>query len=252
MTTLTLTTEPDIGANRLTITPTGDITRVRRSDVNGTYDVRTETGQLPHLASEGVLVLDDYEAVHGAASYTVTTTADTVSESITLALESPWLGTPEAPQFSAPVRSVLTYAAGAATRSTVHEPDGRGDAIVIVLGSSSRRGTMTVEAGDYPTALNLLRLCQRGQTMLLRQLQHPGMDLYFLPMQADIVTALAAGRESQFDLSVQYIETGRPTGNLSGALGWTWDALAADFATWDDVAEAYASWGDLRIDVRKP
>jgi hypothetical protein len=88
--------------------------------------------------------------------------------------------------------------------------------------------------------------------MQLRQLQHAGMDMYFLPMQADIVTAISAGRGSQFDLQIQFLETGRPTGYLSGALGWSWDDLAADFATWDDVAAAYASWGDLRIDVRKP
>lgn len=250
MTTLTLTTDPVNGFNRLTIEPTAEVTRVRRSDANGAADVRTESGALPHPLPD-TLVLDDYEA-NGTATYTVTTTAGTVSATIVQTLLTPWLGTPEAPQFSAAVRSVLTYGAGTSTLSTVHEPEGRGDPIVIVRGASSRRGTMTVQAGTYPEALNLLRLCQRGQTMMLRQLQHPGMDMYFLPMNSEIVTALAAGARSVFDLQVQYIEVGRPKGYLSGALGWTWDGLAADFATWDDVADAYESWGDLRIDVRKP
>lgn len=250
MTALVLTTDPSTGSNRLTITPTATITRVRATGANGTRDVRTMTGQLPHTT--GDLVLDDYEAAQGATTYTVTTAAGTVSGTIVLALSSPWLGTPENPQHSAPVRAVMEYGAGAATRSTVHEPDGPYDPIVIVLGGSTRRGTLTVEAGDYPAALALLRLCQRGQTMMLRQLQHAGMDMYFLPMQADILTVRAAGQHSRFDLSVQYIEVGRPTGALSGALGWTWAELETSFATWGDVFDAYATWGDVRIDRRKP
>lgn len=251
MTTLVLTTDPATGSNRLTITPTADVTRVRRTDAKGTADVRTLTGQLPHTAP-AVLTLDDYEASHGTATYTVTTTAGSVSGSIVLALASPWLGTPENPQHSAPVASVLDYGAGTATRSTVHEPDGDSGPIVIVLGTATRRGSMTVQGGDYPATLALLRLCQRGQTMLLRETQHPGMDMYFLPMQADIVTSLQAGPGSRFDLAIQYIEVARPTGALSGALGWTWADLATDFTTWADVAETYATWGDVRIDRRTP
>lgn len=250
MTTLILTTDPGTGSNRLTITPTAEVTRVRRTDANGTADVRTMTGVLPH--STGVLILDDYEPAHGVATYTLTTAGGTVTGAITLALSSPWLGTPEVPQYSAPVPAVLDYGAGTSTLSTVHEPDGRYDPIVIVRGASSRRGSLTVSGGSYPAALNLLRLCQRGQTMLLRQTQHNGMDMYFIPMQADIVTALAAGPSSQFDLTLQYIEVGRPTGALSGALGWTWESLAAAFPTWGDVFEAYATWGDVRLDQRKP
>ena len=250
MTTLLLTTHPETGYNRLTITPTDNVTRVRRTDANGTYDVRTMAGVLPHTAP-GVLVLDDYEA-NGTATYTVTTTAETITGKIVLVLSTPWLSTPEAPQFSAPVQSVMTYGAGTSTLSTVFEPEGRADPIVIVRGASSRRGSMVIAGGDYATTLGLLRLCQRGQTMQLRQLQHPGMDMFFIPMQSDIQTALAAGERSVFDLAVQYIEVARPTGALSGALGWTYAALAADFATYGDVFDAYASYGDLRTDVRKP
>ena len=250
MTTLTLTTDAATGSNRLTITPTAEVTRVRRSDANGTADVRTMTAQLPHPSASGVLVLDDYEAAQGEATYTVTTDAGNVTGSIIQTLGSPWLGTPENPQFSAPVPSVLTYNAGSATLSTVHEPEGRIDPIVIVRGASTRRGSMTIEGGSYADTLNLLRLCQRGQTMMLRQLQHPGMDMYFLPMNADIQTSIAAGAGSTFDLAVQYIEVARPDGALSGALGWTWAELATAFPTWADVYDSYDSWGDVRTDRR--
>lgn len=249
MTTLTLSTAAATGSNRLTITPTAEVQRVRRSDVNGTADVRTMTGQLPHPSAAGVLTLDDYEA-NGEATYTVTTADATVTGTIVTDLDTPWIGTPENPQFSAAVPSVLTYGAGSATLSTVHEPEGRADPIVIVRGAATRRGSMLLEGGSYADTLNLLRLCQRGQTMLLRQLQHPGMDMYFLPMNADIQTSLAAGARSQFDLAVQYIEVARPAGALSGALGWTWDGLEAAFPTWDDVYDAYATWGDVQTDTR--
>ena len=252
MTTLILTTDPANGFVRLTITPTADVTRVRRSDVNGTRDVRTLTGQLPHTGVD-VLELDDYEAAHGTARYTVTTAAGTVTASIVLALTGPWFGTPENPQHSVVVNSFQDYNAGTSTLSTVHEPEGRDIApIVIVRGASTRRGSLRIEGGSYAAALKILRIFQRGQTMLLRQPEHTGMDMYFVPMNADIVTALAALKSSVFDVTCNYIEVGRPEGALSGALGWTWGGLETDFPTWGDVEEAYATWGDVRIDRRMP
>jgi hypothetical protein len=250
MTTLIIDTDPSNGYVRLTITPTAEVTRVRRTDVNGTAEVRTLTGQLPHAAPD-VLVLDDYEA-NGAARYTVTTTAGTVTGSIILELPTPWLGTPENPQFSVPVRSFQDFNSGASTLSTVHEPEGRNAApIVIVRGASTRRGNMRIEGGTHAEALKILRIFQRGQTMLLRQSDHAGMDMYFIPMNFEIITAAAWGRDSQFDVTLSYIEVGRPAGALSGALGWTWAALEAAFPTWGDMEEAYASWGDVRTDRRK-
>lgn len=248
MTTLTLAPSPATGSTRLTITPTATVTAVTATDANGSRTVRTITGQLPHPS--GVLTLDDYEAAHGKTDYTVVTAAGTVKASAELVLDSLWLGTPEAPQFSARIASVLNYSTGAETFSTVHQPEGRYDPIVIVRGASTRTGNMTLQAGTYAEALNLLRLCQRGQTMQLRQLQHPGMDMYFVPTKFDIVTPLVAGAASEFDLQLSYIETGNPTGPLSGALGWTWDALLAEYDTWDELLTAYASWGDLRTDTR--
>lgn len=252
MTTLVLNTDPGNGYARLTITPTADITRVRRTDINGTADVRTLTGQLPHAVAGGELVLDDYEAAHGPARYTVTTTAGTVTGTIVHTLPTPWLGTPENPQFSVAINSFEDYSAGTQTLSTVHEPEGRDVApIVIVRGANTRRGTLRVEGGNYAAALKILRILQRGQTMLLRQPDHEGMDMYFIPMNADIVTVLASRRSSVFDVTLSYIEVGRPAGALSGALGWTWGELETAFATWADVESAYASWGDVRTDRRK-
>jgi hypothetical protein len=253
MTTLTLDTDTVNGYVRLTITPTDEVTRVRRTDVNGTADVRTLTGQLPHPVVGGVLIMDDYEAGHGSARYTVTTAAGSVTGTIVHTLNGPWLGTPENPQFSVAVRSFTDYGASGQTLSTVHEPEGRNvPPIVIVRGASTRRGNMRIEGGAYPDALKILRIFQRGQTMLLRQPEHAGMDMYFIPMNFEIVTAAAWGKGSLFDVSLSYIEVGRPAGAMSGSLGWTWAELEAAFPTWAAVEEAYASWGDVRTDTRTP
>jgi len=251
MTTLVLTTDPANGYVRLTITPTENVTRVTRTDVNGTADVRTMTGQLPHTDAS-VLTLDDYEASHGTARYAVTTTAGTVRGTIVLALSAPWLGTPENPQYSTAVPSVLDYSASGETRSIVHEPEyGLGDPIVIVRGSTPRRGSLRVGARDYAEALKVFRIFQRGQTMLLRQPgQHAGMDMYFIATSYEIVTAAAWAEHSVFDVTCTYLEVGRPAGALSGALGWTWAALEAAYPTWADVEAAYATWGDVRTDRR--
>lgn len=251
MTTLILTTDPANAYVRLAITPTAVITSVTRTDANGTRDVRAFSGQLPH-ATMTELVLDDYEASHGLARYTVTTSAGTVRSSIVLALTGPWLGTPENPQYSAPVASVLDYSASGETRSIIHEPEhGLGEPIVIVRGSSSRRGSLRIGAGTYAAALKLLRIFQRGQTLLLRQPgHHAGMDMYFIATSYEIVTAAAWQEHSVFDVTCSYIEVGRPAGALSGALGWTWAALETAHATWADVEAAYATWGDVRTDRR--
>jgi hypothetical protein len=251
MTTLILSTDPANGYVRLTITPTADITRVTRTDANGTRDVRTMTGQLPHT-DDTVLTLDDYEASHGSARYTVATTAGTVRGTIVLALKDPWLGTPENPQYSTAVPSVLDYSASGETRSIVHEPEHElGEPIVIVRGSTTRRGSLRVGAGTYAAALKILRIFQRGQTMLLRQPgHHAGMDMYFIATSYEIVTAAAWQEHSVFDVTCSYIEVGRPGGALTGALGWTWAELEAAFPTWAAVEAAYATWGDVRTDRR--
>lgn len=251
MTTLTLVPDPATGSTRLTITPTATVTRIQRSDANGSYDVRTLPDVLPHPAPD-VLVLDDYEPANGTATYTVTTAAGTVTKTAALDLGAPWLGIPVTPQFSARAETITGYSAAVDSRSTVVEPDGSPYPIVISRGGSTRRGSMDIWAGDYPAALNLLRLAQRGKVIMLRQAEHAGMDMFFTAANAHISTLSVTETKTVFGVSLDYTEVGRPTAPLSGALGWTWGALKNSFATWGDVFNAYASMGDIRTNTRKP
>lgn len=198
------------------------------------------------------LVLDDYEASAGTSTYTVTTALDTVSGSGALTIDSPWLGLPVTPQFSARVDSVTGYEAGVDSLSTVIEPSGGNVPLVIFRGGSTRRGSLDVWAGSYAAALALLRLVQRGQIIMLRQAENPGMDMFFHASRAGITTLLQpANKPTVFGVRLDYIEVGRPAAPLSGALGWTWGTLKNSAASWADVFAGYATWGDIRTNRRK-
>jgi hypothetical protein len=225
---------------------------VTRTDANGTREVRTLPGVLPAPAPD-VLILDDYEAAHGTATYTLGTSAGTVSAAAVMDLSAgPWLGLPVTPQFSARVISITGYEAGVESRSTVVEPDGSPFPIVITRGASTRSGSLTLWAGDYPAALALLRLAQRGQVIMLRQAEHAGMDMFFTASAASILTLMVPeDKPAVFGVSMDYTEVGRPTAPLSGALGWTWNELKNSFATWADVFAAFETWGDVRTNTRR-
>jgi hypothetical protein len=72
-------------------------------------------------------------------------------------------------------------------------------------------------------------------------------DQYVLlsnPQQA-LVSIPTAPRTYTADL----VEVGRPdtTGQPLRLPGWSWDQIAADFATWDAVAASYTSWASLSV-----
>lgn len=250
MSTLTITPNQATGSHQLQVVPTGTVTRVQRTDRNGSYDVRTLTGLLPWPVASGTLTLDDYEAADGSSTYTVTTSADVVTGTASLDLDGTvWLGVPVTPQFSAKLQTLTAYAAGVTSRNTVIEPDGSPNPIVIIRSASSRRGQLTLWAGGYEAALALLRLCGRGQIILLRQSDHAGMDMFFTATNSELTTLRTDGKDSVFGVQLTYIEVPRPRSPLSGALGWTWGELKNTYATWGDVFAAYATWGDVRTNT---
>jgi hypothetical protein len=246
-TTATMLANPATGSVQLSITPSGTITRVQRTDANGTYDVRLLAGILPWPAASGVLTLDDYEAANGSCTYTITTSVDSASGAVVLDLGGPWLGVPVTPQFSSRVDSITGYGSALESRSTVLEPEGSPFPIVITRTGSSRRGRLELWAGTYPAALNLLRLAGRGQVMMLRQSEHAGMDMFFTVNGGTTLKTLTVAQgKTVFAVDLDYIEVPRPAAPLSGALGWTWGQLKNTYATWGDVFNDYATWGDVR------
>lgn len=249
---LTATAQPATASVRLRFTGAGTLTRVERADANGTVAVRTLPGVLPWTYGASDLYLDDYEPAAGAVVYTAFTTTGTVTASVSLELQTPWLFVPLRPSYSVALKAVTDYGAQREGRTTVLEPLGREDDLVITRRMGKRRGQLKAYAGSYADAAAIVAACDRGEVLMYRQQEHPGMDMYFVADRAGIETLSIAGAGTLWGAAVEYLEVSRPAGNLAGALGWTFAALAAsapDFAT---LRRRYATFEDMRLDNRIP
>lgn len=215
--------------------------------VGDTFDVDGVTiyaGPMP------ALYVDDYEPAAGPVNYWAETSAGTVPVSLSFDLGSPWLFVPLQPAYSAELVSVTAYNATRPGRSTVLEPIGRRDPVVITRAMGSRRGSLSAFAGPHAAALELLAACDRGEVLMLRQPEHAGLDMYFICEAANVETLEVEGAKTLWGVSLDYIEVSRPTDDITGALGWTFAELAASAPSFATVTRRYTSFENLRLDTR--
>lgn len=248
MTSITIQAQPATGALVLTITATEQIDRVMRSDANGVAEVRTLPGIFPKAAGGAALVLTDYEAASGTVSYT----AGTATRQTAWALPGPWLFVPVMPNYSVQIKSLLDYSAGGDSLGSVHELLGRDDPVAILRGMATRRGTMKLYCGTFAEAMTVVNATRRGEVLMLRQPEHQGMDMYFTATSYGIPVLESRGGASVFGVDLGYVQLARPSGALSGALGWTFAALAAAYPTFSALPAAYATFQDMLLNQRKP
>lgn len=246
MTVLTLTPDPGTASVRLTLTgaPAGPVT-IARVDANGARPVRLLAGQEPIA---GDLTVTDYEpALAGdLIRYDVKDGAGvTVSASTTLAgVTRPQLQLAALPQYRLALDLVTGYGADRAGTTTVHDVIGRTDPVVTLGRLGTRRGTLTLWAADHGAARAVEQLADRSNVLLLRQGDHSGMDLYFVATRTGVTPDDEATSPRRWSVELDYVEVAAPTGNLLGALGWTFEdvatlgsfaALPATFATFTDL-----------------
>jgi len=249
--TMTATPAPETGSVQLRLTGAGTVTRLERADSNGTASVRTLPGVLPWTYAGSDLIIDDYEPGAGAVNYWAETDAGTVPVSVTFELLSPWLFVPLQPAYSAELKSITSYNAGRPGRSSVLEPIGRRDPVVITRAMGSRRGQLSAFAGaTYAAARELEAACDRGEVLMLRQPEHAGLDMYFICESSNIEPLLVEGGKTLWGVSLDYIEVSRPAENIAGALGWTFAELAASAPSFSTITRRYATFEDLRLDNR--
>src|SRR4051794_26070076 len=129
MTTIKLTPDTVTTSILLEITLTSPVTRISRTDANGTNDVRVKEYQLPSAGS-GKLIISDYEAANGSNKYTVYSSGGTTTKTATLTLDSPWFLMPRVPNFSAKVQQLTDYSSSRKSLSVVHEVMGRPDPVL--------------------------------------------------------------------------------------------------------------------------
>lgn len=247
MTALTATPDDALGAVALTITQTASVTSVTRSDRNGVASVRAAAGQLP-TATSGTTVLTDYEASQGVNTYTVYHADGSVAatQTASLSLSRPMLLVPIAPNYSEAVDTITNYDAGRQSHSTAHRIIGRADPIVVMGKLGSRQGTLEVFTSSLEDAARVVRVFDRGEAVLLKQTL-AGMDMYFTADSLDVAPYEVQGEQTRWKLSISYQEVIRPYGNLAGALGWTFDALASAYPSFDAQLAAYTSFDNLTL-----
>lgn len=216
-----------------------------RTDASGVRPVRLLDGQ---EIIDGTLVVEDAEAAMvGTITYALTSaTGVRTTASTTLAGASGYRLAPAAfPQWATTVGLVTGYDATRPTSTRVHEVIGRDDPVVRLGSVQLRRGTLTVWCQDYAALTTALDVYRRGEVVLLRQPDYPGLDMYHVTTEV---------RESGYDeqwrrwrLDVTYFEVAFPRGPLLGSPTWTWDDLTAMFPSWDAAAAFFATWNAAQI-----
>lgn len=226
------------GTVRLTIAASGSVVTVTRSDANGTRPVRLIAGKLPRT---GTFDLTDYEpSLTGQVQYRAKTSTEEAAAWTTLGSQLPRFVMPSIPLFSVEVDNVYAYAAARESRATVHEVVGRRDPIIVQGKLGTRRGSLGIYCPDHDSVMRLLAMFERGQTVMYRQSEHAGMDMYFIP-----VNASPAPSGKSWELSVSYVEMDYPAGDVQSDPDWTFTKLAATGGTFDAVAADYRTFVDL-------
>jgi hypothetical protein len=248
VTALALTPQPATASVSVSVTaaPAGAVT-LTRTDINGTAPVRLRTGQAPIA---GTMVVQDNEpALTGPITYQVVDSAGAaLSASTALGIVGARIASVQLPSLSAVPEQVTGYDAAATSATVVHWPVDRGDPVVICRPARTREGSLTVFSSSSAAARTLAGVIAPGRMLMLRQSDHPGLDMYFVPTDRDAepVQLLAGGRWV-WTVTARYVEVKPPAIPLLGNAGWTFADLTARYATFSAVRAAFPDFAALTV-----
>lgn len=223
------------------------VSGILRSDVNGTRPVRLPAGALD---GSGPRTVVDYEpALSGLIQYRLqhnTAPGDVWTE--LSGADLPRFHLPAIPQFSVTAEAVTAYSATRASRSRFHDVIGRSSPLVVAGRMATRAGTLEAVFGTYGEAEDLIDVLGRGDTVMYRQKEHPGLDMYFHPEDLSVTAdpGEVPGDES-WTLTIRFREVAFPPGGVTSRPEWSFDALAGAYPTFDDVAQRFETFHDLTI-----
>jgi hypothetical protein len=244
MTTITALPQPATVSVVLTVTPTGTVTSIMRTDANGTNPVRTQAGLLP--TASPFVVTDNEATLTGPILYTVQDGGAGASVTTALNVDGQvWLTVPVAPGKSLQVELNTNAQTTRASLSTVHEVIDRADPIVTLAPLKLRTGTLELWCSTYEQGRALEQLYDRGDVVQLRQ-DVPGLDMYHVTTQTSLTPASDTSPRRWF-LGVDFQEVAYPLGNQVGTLGWDFNDVAAAYSTFTAVQVTYATFNDLTI-----
>lgn len=237
MTTITAVPTADGAGATLTITPSTTIDEVRRLDGNGSRRVRVPAGTFPRSTP---LTVTDWEA---GLRGTVTWTAGTGSAQLAMPTTQPWIILPLRPTYSMEVEQVTSYDAGRQSLATAHQVIDRTDPLFALGRLASRQGRLTILCRDYPTARILDQRLDMAGVAMLKQADHQGLDMYFVPTATSVQQD---GATEDWHLQVDYTEITSPTSPITEG-AWTFGTLSTSFASFANVTADYDDYEGLAI-----
>lgn len=251
MTTLTATPSgvtPGAVVLEVDATPTDAPVIITRVDANGAAPVRLLAGQAP---ISGSLTVTDHEAaLSGLIRWDVLDSAG-VTTSTTLTLEGtvpgPLIAAVQLPGQACAPRAVTGYASRRTSSSVVHWVEDRADPVVILRRARTREGSLTVWASSYADAADIMGVTAPGVLLHLRQPDHPGMDMYFVTLDAEPSPETLTAAGWVWTVRLNYVEVKVPAVPLLGAAGWTFADLTAGYPTFSAVRSAFVDFGALTI-----
>lgn len=250
MTALFLTVQPATASVAVAVTgaPDGPVA-VTRTDVNGTVPVRTRIGQGPIA---GAVTLIDYEvALAGPVAYDVVDAAQvTTTATATLSglvPSTPRIAAVQLPQLVTMPALITGYEARRATTTTVHEPIGRADPILVLGPAQTRRGTLTLWHADLSSARVAVGVLASPYLFILRQVDQAGLDMYLGVLDARVTPSERTAQGWRWRVDVDYVEIRPPALPLLGAAGWTFDALAATYATFGALRATFPDFAAVVV-----
>lgn len=249
MTALALTTDTTLARVTLAVTgaPAGAVT-ITRVDANGANPVRLQTGQAPIA---GAITVTDYEpAMVGTVRYDVKDSAQVITSASTT-LDTPGaqprIAQVQLPAIAAVPTAVTGYDAARRSATVVHWIEGRADPVVILRPPHTREGTLTAWAGSYAAADTILDVVTPGVVLMLRQADHPGMDMYLAVTESRVTPMDNLVTGWSWAVAATYVEVKAPTSPLLGAAGWTFAQVTAANTTFDALTSTYPTFTALAV-----
>lgn len=249
MPNLSAVLDREAGTVTLTVDDTRNVKAILRTDANGTRPVRMGEGSqtLPGI-SDGKWV--DYEAALGGyVSYRLD--HPSFRDLVWVNLSGDWAPRfiiPFTPMFYAEAEVVTAYDSARKSTATFHDVIGRTDPLVVEGRLSSRKGRLVCEFDTLAAASGLESLLSRGTTVLYRQSEHPGMDMYFHTEGMDV--SVDAER-NVWTVTVDYVEVSFPAGDIISTAGWDFTAVTAAYSNFTELSTSYDSFLSLTLAEEK-
>jgi hypothetical protein len=151
------------------------------------------------------------------------------------------------PQLRVEPEIVTGYDSEREAASQVLRPIGRPDPIILLAPTRTREGQLVIWCSDYAAALDVSSVLASARILMLRQPDHPGMDMYFLAQSIGTSTLQRTQAGWRWQTVCRYVEVRSPALPLLGAAGWLFDDVVATYPTVAAVRATYADYNDLLV-----